>query len=93
MDVGVGVGVEVLLVLVGGLEVVIGMLVVVVVLAEVELEEFREEVEVDKGTTEEVEDDSLKERYQFDRSLSPRHSPTVTPFHPFRCMRSKVICR
>lgn len=27
--------------------------------------------------------ESLNERYQFDSSVSPRHSPTVTPFHPF----------
>jgi len=34
-------------------------------------------------TEDDVEDESLKERYQFVRLVSPRHSPTVTPFHPF----------
>lgn len=40
-------------------------------------------VEDDEGKAEEVDDDSLKDRYQFERSVSPRHSPTVTPFQPF----------
>jgi len=34
------------------------------------------------------EEESLKERYQFDRSVSLRHSPTVTPFQPLAWMRS-----
>ena len=36
-----------------------------------------------------VESESLKERYQFDLSVSPRHSPTVTPFQPFALITSK----
>ena len=35
------------------------------------------------------EDESLKERYQFVRSVSPRQSPTVTPFQPLALIRSK----
>jgi hypothetical protein len=31
----------------------------------------------------------LKERYQFERSVSPRQSPAVTPFQPLALMRSK----
>jgi len=45
---------------------------------------------VDVGTLVGVEDteESLKERYQFERSVSPRHSPTVTPFQPLAWIRS-----
>jgi len=46
--------------------------------------DVEEDVRAEDGRTEEVvKVDSLKLRYQLKRSLSPRHSPTVTPFHPF----------
>jgi hypothetical protein len=31
----------------------------------------------------------LRVRYQFDLSVSPRHSPTVTPFQPLALIKSK----
>jgi len=46
-------------------------------------------VEVDVETPDVVVEVSLKERYQFVLSVSPRHSPTVTPFQPLALMTSK----
>jgi hypothetical protein len=85
VDVGVGAGVEDLLVVVGVLEVETSVVVVVRVDVEIEVEtDVEEDVRVEDGRVEDVvEVDSLKLRYQFERSVSPRHSPTVTPFHPF----------
>ncbi len=46
-------------------------------------------VGTDNEDDEEDEVESLNDRYQFFRSVSPRHSPTVTPFHFLALMRSK----
>jgi len=95
----VGLGVEDLLVAVGAMGVDMGILVVVRVDVGVEVgmevgldvgTDVEIDVRVEDGRTEdEVGDEPLKERYQFERSVSPRHSPTVTPFHPFCWIRSK----
>jgi hypothetical protein len=87
-QVGVGAGLEVLLV-VGAVDLV-GEEVGVVLVALLFVDVMGLEVEV--GALVEVEDEddeeSLKERYQFERSVSPRHPPTVTPFQPLALMRS-----
>lgn len=87
-DVGLLVAVGVVLVGLPEVEGVVVGFVGVVVVPGNEVAGF-EVVGVDVGAPDVVDDDSLKERYQLDLSVSPRHSPTVTPFQPLFLMTSK----
>lgn len=98
LDVAVGDDTEVLLLVldgdvvdVAGLEVgtLVGLDdtgVAVVLLVDKEVTGFMIAVGVAE-VAEAEEEESLKERYQLERSVSPKHSPTVTPFHPFCWIR------
>lgn len=71
---------------VGGLVVVVGGLEVGVEVGGLNVVDGGLLVGEDVGGTVVLEEEG-NERYQFDLSVSPRHSPTVTPFHPLALIK------